>query len=91
MLLALIVRDGIAALSRARGMFALALWDGEARTLTVARDRFGIKPLYVAARHGGVAFASEIARAAPRVARRLATCRRRVCSRFSRGATFRRR
>src|SRR5258706_14135808 len=60
-LLALIVRDGIAALSRARGMFALALWDGAARTLTVARDRFGIKPLYVAARDGGVAFASEIA------------------------------
>ena len=60
-LLALIVRDGIAALSRARGMFALALWDGAARTLTVARDRFGIKPLYVAARNGRVAFASEIA------------------------------
>jgi len=60
-LLALIVRDGIAALSRARGMFALALWDGVARTLTVARDRFGIKPLYVAAREGRVAFASEIA------------------------------
>jgi asparagine synthase (glutamine-hydrolysing) len=60
-LLALIVRDGIAALNRARGMFALALWDGAARTLTVARDRFGIKPLYVAARDGRVAFASEIA------------------------------
>jgi asparagine synthase (glutamine-hydrolysing) len=60
-LLALIVRDGVAALSRARGMFALALWDGVERTLTVARDRFGIKPLYIAARNGGVAFASEIA------------------------------
>src|SRR5258705_5527561 len=60
-LLALIVRDGIAALSRARGMFALALWDGVARTRTVARDRFGIKPLDVAAREGRVAFASEIA------------------------------
>jgi asparagine synthase (glutamine-hydrolysing) len=47
-LLALIVRDGIQALSRARGMFALAVWDSTARTLTVARDRFGIKPLYVA-------------------------------------------
>src|SRR5215470_743863 len=35
-LLALIVRDGIQALSRARGMFALALWDNTARTLTVA-------------------------------------------------------
>ncbi len=60
-LLALIVRDGVAALSRARGMFALALWDGVGRSLTVARDRFGIKPLYVAATAGRVAFASEIA------------------------------
>jgi asparagine synthase (glutamine-hydrolysing) len=59
-LLALIVRDGITALNRARGMFALALWDGAARRLTVARDRYGIKPLYVAARDGRVAFASEI-------------------------------
>ena len=60
-LLALIVRDGVAALNRARGMFALALWDGVSRSLTVARDRFGIKPLYVAATAGRVAFASEIA------------------------------
>ena len=60
-LLALIVRDGISALNRARGMFALALWDGVARSLTVARDRFGIKPLYIAASTGRVAFASEIA------------------------------
>ena len=60
-LLALIVRDGIQALSRARGMFALAVWDNTARTLTVARDRFGIKPLYIAERPGCVAFASEIA------------------------------
>jgi len=60
-LLALIVRDGIQALSRARGMFALAIWDNTARTLTVARDRFGIKPLYIAERRGAVAFASEIA------------------------------
>jgi asparagine synthase (glutamine-hydrolysing) len=59
-LLALIVRDGIAALSRARGMFAVALWDGLERSLTVARDRFGIKPLYIATRRGRVAFASEI-------------------------------
>ena len=59
-LLALIVRDGIAALHRARGMFALALWDRDERSLTVARDRYGIKPLYVAASSGRVAFASEI-------------------------------
>jgi len=60
-LLALIVRDGIQALSRARGMFALAIWDNTARTLTLARDRFGIKPLYIAEGQAGVAFASEIA------------------------------
>src|SRR5262245_33382989 len=60
-LLALIARDGFPALSRARGMFALAVWDNIARTLTVARDRFGIKPLYIAEQPGRVAFASEIA------------------------------
>jgi len=60
-LLALLVRDGIAALSRARGMFAIALWDSAARTLTLARDRFGVKPLYIAACPGRVAFASEVA------------------------------
>jgi len=60
-LLALIVRDGMQALSRARGMFALAIWDNTARTLTLARDRFGIKPLYIAEGQGGIAFASEIA------------------------------
>ncbi len=60
-LLALIARDGFPALSRARGMFALAVWDNVARTLTVARDRFGIKPLYIAEQPGRVAFASEIA------------------------------
>jgi asparagine synthase (glutamine-hydrolysing) len=59
-LLALIVRNGIEALRRARGMFALALWDRTTRSLTLARDRFGMKPLYVAATADRVAFASEI-------------------------------
>jgi asparagine synthase (glutamine-hydrolysing) len=59
-LLQLLALDGPAALAGVRGMFALALWDARERTLLVARDRFGIKPLYVAAQPGGVAFASEI-------------------------------
>jgi asparagine synthase (glutamine-hydrolysing) len=45
-LLALIARDGLAeALAAANGMFALALWDRASRTLALARDRFGQKPL----------------------------------------------
>ena len=43
-----------------RGMFAFAIWDRRRQQLVVARDRFGIKPLYVARRPWGVAFASEL-------------------------------
>ncbi|MFL5538992.1 MAG: asparagine synthase (glutamine-hydrolyzing) [Longimicrobiaceae bacterium] len=52
---------GPAALSRMNGMWAFAIADRERRTLFVARDRWGIKPLYCWAAPGGfVAFASEI-------------------------------
>jgi asparagine synthase (glutamine-hydrolyzing) len=47
-ILALYQRHGRAMLDRLRGMFAFALWDEQAQGLLLARDHFGIKPLYVA-------------------------------------------
>ena len=47
-------------LRRAVGMFAFALWDREARTLTLARDRFGEKPLYYGWLGGAFLFGSEL-------------------------------
>ncbi len=43
-----------------RGMFAIAIWDNQARRLVLARDLFGIKPLYYAAGDRYLAFGSEI-------------------------------
>ena len=43
-----------------RGMFALAIWDSRASSLFIARDRLGIKPLYVFQADGRVAFASQV-------------------------------
>jgi len=51
---------GIDVLQRLRGMFAIAVWDGRDRTLWLARDRIGIKPLYWSLHHGRLSFASEI-------------------------------
>jgi asparagine synthase (glutamine-hydrolysing) len=42
------------------GMFGLALWDARKRQLMLARDRLGIKPLYVCQSHGRLAFSSEL-------------------------------
>ncbi|MDQ4086652.1 MAG: asparagine synthase (glutamine-hydrolyzing) [Pseudomonadota bacterium] len=50
---------GIEALQRFNGMFALALWDRKERRLLLARDRFGIKPLYLCRRGSQFLFASE--------------------------------
>ncbi|HXM79165.1 MAG TPA: asparagine synthase (glutamine-hydrolyzing) [Thermoanaerobaculia bacterium] len=51
--------EGPGGLGRLEGMFALALWNDEDRSLLLARDRIGIKPLYYAELPGGIAFASE--------------------------------
>lgn len=47
-------------LEMATGMFAIALWDREEQTLTLARDRFGEKPLYYGLVAGALVFGSEL-------------------------------
>src|SRR5438067_8844007 len=52
--------EGPGFVSKLRGMFALAIYDTKSRTLILARDRFGIKPLFYAPGVDRLAFASEI-------------------------------
>lgn len=60
-LLASIEKCGIKeTLKKCKGMFAIALWDREEKTLTLARDRVGEKPLYYGHTAGCFAFASDI-------------------------------
>lgn len=61
-LLELISHFGVAAaLAMLRGMFAFALWDRHDKSLTLARDRFGEKPLYFGWQGKSLLFASDLA------------------------------
>ena len=51
---------GVSFLPGLRGMFAFCIWDRAQGEVVLARDQFGIKPLYVARRGRAVAFASEV-------------------------------
>jgi asparagine synthase (glutamine-hydrolysing) len=53
-------RWGTRILPKLRGMFALAIWDRDEERAWLARDAFGIKPLYFARSDGAVLFASEV-------------------------------
>lgn len=59
-LLAAYAEWGTGCLRRLRGMFAFAVWDRQERTLCLARDPLGIKPLYYRQDGGRLLFASEI-------------------------------
>ena len=51
---------GANAIARLRGMFGLAIWDDRSKSLLVARDRIGIKPIYYAEANGRLYFGSEL-------------------------------
>ena len=59
-LLHLYAEEGAAMTGRLRGMFAFAIWDGERQGLLLARDGFGIKPLWIADDGGTLRFASQV-------------------------------
>ena len=59
-LLYLYARQGPDMVKRLRGMFAFAIWDEGERALFLARDPYGIKPLYYTARNGVFRFASQV-------------------------------
>lgn len=59
-LLVLFARAGEKMLSRLRGMFAFAIWDTQSQELFMARDPYGIKPLYYTQTKDGLVFASQV-------------------------------
>lgn len=52
--------EGTAGLAKLRGMFAFSIWDARKKSVLLARDRFGKKPLYYAQTADGLFFASEL-------------------------------
>jgi asparagine synthase (glutamine-hydrolysing) len=59
-LLQLYRQEGAAMLGKLRGMFAFAIWDAAREQLFLARDPYGIKPLYYSDRGGQFRFASQV-------------------------------
>ncbi len=59
-LLTLFARDGAECLSQLNGMFAFAIYDARDRTLVLARDRLGVKPLFYRRTGRALSFASEL-------------------------------
>ena len=60
-ILVLFKRYGVDMLSMLSGMFAFGIWDAASQELTLARDPYGIKPLYVADSGAALGFASTVA------------------------------
>ena len=59
-IIAAFAKWGNDAWAKLEGMFAVAIWDRQQRSLTLARDPVGIKPLYITEQRGGISFASEL-------------------------------
>jgi asparagine synthase (glutamine-hydrolysing) len=59
-LLNLYLKYGVSMLPRLNGMFAFAIWDKEKKLLFIARDAFGVKPLYFSKTSSGFIFASTL-------------------------------
>ncbi len=59
-LLAAYVRWGAACLEKLNGIYAFAIWDKREKTLFLARDRMGVKPLFYAVKNGTFVFASDL-------------------------------
>jgi asparagine synthase (glutamine-hydrolysing) len=54
------IQWGRSAFCKFNGMWAIAIWDQYDRRLTLSRDRFGVKPLYIARQNKAIYFASEM-------------------------------